>query len=84
MRSKLGFLLGAIGKEEERHGFGFGLAGEDRVMAGRMVAKDDLGSGRDLQPDGVGSDWNSAIMPCSDGSSRAPHVRPPRAGWDRS
>ena len=53
-------------------------------MSGGMVAKNDLGFGRDFQPDRMGADEDAAIRTSPGGGLHAPYVRPPWALRDRS
>ena len=53
-------------------------------MAGGMVAKNDLGFGRDFQPDRMGADGDTSVRTSSGGGLHAPHVRPPWALRDRA
>ena len=63
-------------------GFWIGLVGQDRVVAGGMVAEDQFSGGRSLDPEELGADGHTAIRADFDGSAQAPDERPPGAARD--
>ena len=53
-------------------------------MSGGVVAKDELGGWRSLDPELLRANGHSAIGADSDGRTQTPDERPPRAAWDRT
>jgi len=76
--------LGEVGEEDDGFGFWIGLVGQDRVVAGGMVAEDQFSGGRSLDPEELGSDGHTAIRADFDRSAHTPDEGPSGTAWNQA
>ncbi len=68
-----------IGEKNSWASAGFGVVIEDRVVARRVLAQDDSGTGRGFDAEGMRANRHVALSIDIDGGAQAPDKRPPGA-----
>jgi hypothetical protein len=76
--------LGEVGAEDLGFGFWIGLGGQDGVVAGGVMTKDELVFWGGLDAEALGADGDAAIVSDFDDGAFAPDEGPPRTTRDGS